>query len=240
MPECLWMDVWMWRSSRTNQVVNLGADLLHYAAGGVLPGTFLLKKQSRICSRKNEILNCWRDLSLCLSKCSCTIQTWKAKLIYKSTVSSLEVLTDPRHCISLPVSIALYFRLGAECLDLRFCCGLLDCRSLQVMGQHTDLIQPITLLQISILVDLESSLRLNGKSQDWPNNSFFALWIEKFRNLNRTQKDQTVKLSEGVLESLRSSPWTLSVAASLYFVVDECDYFKDCRNYVQCTDNVRC
>lgn len=53
----------MWRPSRKESGLNLGADLLHYGAGGVLPGTFLLKKKTKK-KTKSDLFSQERNLKL--------------------------------------------------------------------------------------------------------------------------------------------------------------------------------
>lgn len=63
MPERWWMDVWMWRPSRNESGLNVGADLLHYSAGSVFPGTFLLKKSKKK-KPKSDLFSQERNLKL--------------------------------------------------------------------------------------------------------------------------------------------------------------------------------
>ncbi len=97
--------------------------------------TFIIISAQKICLCAGKTVKCWRTLLSCNCKCSCTIRMWKTGLIYESTSFCPEVLIDhSSHRISLPVLIALYFRVGG--CDLRYCCGLPDCHSLHVKG-HT-------------------------------------------------------------------------------------------------------
>lgn len=47
----------MWCPSRKESGLNLGADLLHYGAGGVLPGTFILKKKQKTKKTKSDLFS---------------------------------------------------------------------------------------------------------------------------------------------------------------------------------------